>query len=129
MDRAKRAISDLVHLQVPMERVKRHQRSDQEHQPLNISRPIIESPASYRSRSFESSLLIPRPEAEINAAVRNVETAPANVTHSSPFRPMNPLQMSAPLVRDSHGYFSTSFIRSNIKSRPSRALGRLIPGP
>lgn len=98
MERAKRAFSDLVHLQVPKDRVKSHQQSEQEPQPPNTPGPIMESPASSRSRSFEYSLLVPKPEGENNVAVETVETAPVKDTHS-PFKPINPLQMCAPLVR------------------------------
>lgn len=99
MERVKRTISDLVHLHGARGRAKKHSQGDLESQPLKISGPIIESPAPSLSRSFEHGLLIPAREREYNAAVR---TIPSN-DNRSPFRPINPLQMCAPLVR-SHAH-------------------------
>lgn len=102
MERVKRAISDLVHLRGTKGRTKKHRQGDLESQPLRISGPIIESQASSVLRPFGHSLLIPGHEREYNAAVGTTELAPAN-DNASPFRPIHPLQMCAPLVR-SHAH-------------------------
>lgn len=102
MERVKRTISDLLHLHGARGRAKKHRQGDLESQPLKISGPIIESPAPSLSRSFEHGLLIPAREREYNAAVRTMELAPSN-DNRSPFRPIHPLQMCAPLVR-SHAH-------------------------
>lgn len=106
MERVKRAISDLVHMRGAKGRAKKHRQGDLESQPLKISGPIIESPASSLTRSFEHSLLIPKREREYNAAVGTMELAPSN-DNQSPFRPIHPLQMCAPLVR-SHAHSSNT---------------------
>lgn len=134
MERAKWAISDLLFLQVPKDRVKRHEQSDQEPQPLNISGPIIESPASSRSRSFEYSLLVPKPEREDNAAVETVETmeTPPAKDSNSPFRPITPLQMCAPLVRPhAHSPHSSSVLKTKQTFASPRTPnpGILTPNP
>lgn len=98
MERVKRAISDRVHLHGTKGRAKKDRQDDQEAQSLEISGPIRESPASSRSISFEHSLLMLRRVRESNAAVGTMELAPAN-DKRSPFRPIHPLQMCAPLVR------------------------------
>lgn len=120
MERAKRAFSDLVHLQVPKDLVKSRQQSYQKSQQTNIPGSIMESPASSRSRSFEYSLLVPKPEGENNVAVETVETAPAKDTHS-PFIPINPLQMCASLVRS---HTQSTHLRSVLKTKQTFASPR-----
>lgn len=102
MERVKRAISDLMHQRGTKNRAKKHRQGDLESQPLTISGPIIESTASSLQRPLEHSLLIPRREREYNTAVGTVELAPTN-DNGSPFKPIHPLQMCAPLVR-SHAH-------------------------
>lgn len=96
MERVKRAISDLVHPH-GANRAKKHRQGNLESQPLKISGPILESPASSLSRSFEHGLLIPTRERENNAAARKMELAPSN-DNRGPFRPIHPLEMCALLV-------------------------------
>lgn len=98
MEHVNRALSDQVHLHGTAGRAKKHQQGDQDSQSLEISGPIIEGPASSRSRSFEYSLLMPRRKRDSNLAVGTMEQAPANDNENS-FRPINPLQMCAPFVR------------------------------
>lgn len=131
MERAKRALNDLVHLQVPKDRVKSPQQSDQRPQTTNIPGPIMESPASSRARSFEYSLLVPKPEGENNVAVETVEIAPAKDTQS-PFRPINPLQMCASLVRShTHSPHPSSVLKTKQTFASPRAPnpGVLTPDP
>lgn len=108
MERVKRAISDLIHLRGTKNRAKNHRQGDLESQPLTISGPIIESPALSLPRPLEHSLLIPRREREYNAAVETVELAPAN-DNGSPFKPIHPLQMCAPLVRFPYSLYNPSW--------------------
>lgn len=98
MERVKRAISDLMHLRGTKDRAKKHRQGDLESQPLPISGPIIESPESSLPRSFGHSFLIPRREGKNNSAMGPMGLSPAN-DNRSPFKPIHPLQMCAPLVR------------------------------
>ena len=98
MERVKRAIGDLMHLRGTKDRAKNHRQGDLESQPLTISGPIIERRESSLRRSFGHSLLIPRREAKNNSAVGPMGLSPAN-DNRSPFKPIHPLQMCAPLVR------------------------------
>lgn len=131
MERAKRAIGDLVHLQGPKGCAKEHRQGDLESQPLEISGPTIESPASSRSRLYEHSLLTPTREGENNAAVGTMELAPAS-DNRTPFRPIHPLQMCAPLVRShAHSPNSSSVLKKKQTFASPRKPnpGVLTPNP
>lgn len=123
MERIKRVISDLVHLRGGKRRAENHRQGDLEPQPLTISGPIIESPESSPPRSFGHSLVIPGRERENHAAVRAMGLAPAN-NNGSPFKPIHPLRMCAPLVR-SHAH---SIILHDSKRKQTFASPR-TPNP
>lgn len=122
MARVKRANSGLMHLRGIKYRAKKHRQGDLESQRLTISEPIIESPESSLPRSFGHSLWIPWREGENNSAVGPMGLSPAN-DNRSPFKPIHPLQMCAPLVRSpAHSIIIHDSKKSKLLRAPERQI-------
>ena len=110
---------------------KKNKLGNLEPQALGISGSINEIPASSHSRSFERGLLMVYPEEGKNAALEHMESVPAN-DNQSPFWPIHPLRMCAPLVRSHVDFpnFSSVLKKKQTFASPRKPNpGILTPNP